>query len=142
MFALSPTKTFNPPSVASGQQEDSQHNTSGISSLFRSIPTILQYQQFAGMIDTPQPFSPSQLQPAPSPVPTTTQDLPASSASRNRPNQQISLHLHQKGPYKGYPNIRKFKAIIQLLVLPKNKTKHTVQHLHFPQIHNKNCVNE
>ena len=30
MFALSPTKTLNPPSVASRQQEDSQHNTSGL----------------------------------------------------------------------------------------------------------------
>ena len=67
MFALSPTKTFNPPSVAS---KDSQHNTSGLSSLFGSIPSILQLQQ----MDTPKPFSPSQLQPAPSPVPTSTQE--------------------------------------------------------------------
>ena len=69
MFALSPTKTFNPLSVASGQQEDSQNNTYGLSSLFGSIPFVLQYQQ----IDTPHSFSPSQLQPALSPVSTTTQ---------------------------------------------------------------------
>ena len=68
MFTLSPAKPANPPSIASGQQEDSQHNTSGLSSLFGAIPSVLQYQQ----IDTPQPFSPSQLQPAPSPVPSST----------------------------------------------------------------------
>ena len=38
---------FNPPSVAASQQEESQHNTSGLSSLFRAIPSVL------------QPFSPS-----------------------------------------------------------------------------------
>ena len=53
---------FNPPSVAPSQQEESQHNTSGLSSLFAAIPSVLTYQQMY----TPQPFSPSQLQPAPS----------------------------------------------------------------------------
>ena len=85
MFALSPEKTFNPPSVASGQQEDSEHNTSGLSILFGSISSILHYQQ----IDTPQPFSPPQLQPALSPVPTTTQQkqarLPSQSSQQSRP---------------------------------------------------------
>ena len=52
---------FNPPSVAASQQEKSQHNTSRLSSLFGAVPSLLQYQQ----VDTPQPFSPSQLQPAP-----------------------------------------------------------------------------
>ena len=46
---------FNPPSVAASRQEESKHNTSGLSSLFGAIPSVLQYQQ----IDTPQPFSPS-----------------------------------------------------------------------------------
>ena len=55
---------YNPSSVAPSQQEESQHNTSGLSSLFVAILSVLQYQQ----IDTQQPFSPSQLQPAPSPV--------------------------------------------------------------------------
>ena len=59
---------FNPPSVAASQQGESQHNTSGLSSLFAVIPGVLQYQQ----MDTPQPFLPSQLQPAPSPVPSST----------------------------------------------------------------------
>ena len=59
---------FNPPLVAPSPQEESQHNTSGLSSLFRAIPSVLQYQQ----MDTPQPFSPSQLQPALSPVPSAT----------------------------------------------------------------------
>ena len=55
---------YNSPSVTPSQQEESQHNTSGLSSLFAGIPSVLQYQQ----IDTPQPSSPSQLQPAPSPA--------------------------------------------------------------------------
>ena len=59
---------FKPPSVAASQQEESQHNTSGLSSLFGAIPSVLQHQQ----TDTPQPFSPSQLQPAPSPVTSST----------------------------------------------------------------------
>ena len=58
---------FNPPSVAPSQQEESQHNTSGLPSLFAAIPSVLTYQQ----MDTP-PFSPSQLQPAPSPVQSST----------------------------------------------------------------------
>ena len=60
------------PSVAHSQREESQHNTSGLFSLFSAIPSVLQYQQ----IDTPQPFSPSQLQPGPSPVPYTTHQFP------------------------------------------------------------------
>ena len=68
MFTLNPSKTVNPPSVASGKQEESQHNTSGLSRLFGGIPSVLQYQQN----ETPQPFSPSQLQPALSPVPSFT----------------------------------------------------------------------
>ena len=40
---------FNPPSVAASQQEESQLNTSGLSSLFAAIPRVLQYQH----IDTP-----------------------------------------------------------------------------------------
>ena len=70
----------NPPSVAASQQE-SQHNTSRLSSLFGAIPSVLQYQQ----IDTPQPFSPSQLQPVPSPVPSSThqeQSRPPSQSSQ------------------------------------------------------------
>ena len=74
---------FNPPSVAPSPQEESQHNTSGLSSLFGAIPSVLQYQQ----IDTPQPFSPSQLQlqPALSPVPSFThheQPRPPSQSSQ------------------------------------------------------------
>ena len=72
---------FNPPSVAASHQEESQHNTSGLSSLFGAIPSVLQYQQ----INTPQPFSPSQLQPAPSPVQSSThqeQSRPPSHSSQ------------------------------------------------------------
>ena len=34
---------FNPSSVAPSQQEESQHNTSGLSSLFAAIPSVLTY---------------------------------------------------------------------------------------------------
>ena len=44
--------TFDPPSVAASQQEESQHNISGLSSLFGAIPSVHQYQQ----MNTPQPF--------------------------------------------------------------------------------------
>ena len=120
-------------------QKDSQHNTSGLSSLFGRIPSVLQYQQ----IDTPQPFSPSQLQPVPAPVPSSTQQeqsrppmLPVQPAE----SAQISRSVCIKWHHKGHPILS--KTIIQLLVLPKNKIKHTIQHLHFNQIHIKNCVNE
>ena len=85
IFSLSPTKTVNPPSVAAVQQEESQHNTSGLSSLVGAIPSVLQYQQ----INTPQPFSPSQLQPAPSPVPSSNHE------EQSRPPSQSS---HQSQP--------------------------------------------
>ena len=77
---------FNPPSVAPSQHEETQHNTSGLSGLFGAIPSVLQYQQI-----TPQPFSPSQLQPAPSLVPSSThheQSRPPSQSSQQ--SQPIS----------------------------------------------------
>ena len=86
LFTLSPTKTVNPPSVAASQQEESQHNTSGLSSLFGGIPNALQYQQ----IDTPQPFSHSQLQKAPSPVPSSTHQ------EQSRPPSQSSQQSQPK----------------------------------------------
>ena len=76
---------FNPPSVAASQHEESQHNTSGLSSLFEAIPSVLRYQQ----LDTPQPFSPSQLQPTPSPLSSSTQQEqsrpPSQSSQQNQP---------------------------------------------------------
>ena len=80
---------FNPPSVATSQQEESQHNTSVLSSLFAAIPSVLTYQQ----MDTPQPFSPSQLQPAPSPVPSSTHhdySRPPSQSSQQSQSQPKS----------------------------------------------------
>ena len=81
---------FNPPSVTPSQQEESQHNTSGLSSLFAAIPSVLTYQQ----MDTPQPFSPSQLQPAPSLVPSSThqeQSRPPSQSSQHSQSQPKSV---------------------------------------------------
>ena len=77
---------LNPPSAAASQQEESQHNTYGLSSLFGAIPSVLQYQQ----IDTLQPFSPSQLQPAPSPVPSSTHQ------EQSRPPSQFSQQSQPK----------------------------------------------
>ena len=77
---------FNPPSVAASQQEETQHNTLELSSLFGAIPSVLQFQQ----IDTPQPFSPSQLQPAPSPVPSSTHH------EQSRPPSQFSQQSQPK----------------------------------------------
>ena len=131
---------FNPPSVAASQQEESQHNTSGLSSLFGAIPSVLQYQQ----IDTPQPFSASQLQPAPSPVPSSThqeQSRPPSQSSQQ--SAQITRLAHtsrtKTGPSKGHPNLP--KIINNLNVYAKKQKKHTVQHSHFPPVHKK-YVNE
>ena len=75
---------FNPPSVAPSQQEESQCKTFGLFSPFGAIPSVLRYQQ----IDTPQPFSPSQLQPAPSPVSSSThheQSRPPTQHSQSQP---------------------------------------------------------
>ena len=76
---------LNPTSVAPSHQE-SQDNTTGLSSLFAAIPSVLTYQQ----MDTPQPFSPSQLQPAPSPVSSSTHhehSRPPSQSSKQRQSQ-------------------------------------------------------
>ena len=85
LFSLSPNKTVNPPSVAAVEQEESQHNTSGLSCFFGGIPSVLQYQR----INTPQPFSPCQLQPAPSPVPSSTHQEqsrhPSQSSQQSQP---------------------------------------------------------
>ena len=118
MFALSPTKTLNLSSVTSGQIEDSQHNSSGLSSLFRSIPSVLQ-------IDTPQPFSSSQLKP--SPVPTTTQQEQARPPSQSSQTESAQISIlacikslsHQKGPSQGHPNLP--KIIVGSVVLTKQQ---------------------
>ena len=110
---------FNPPSFAASQQEESQHNTSGLSSLFGAIPSVLQYQQ----INTLQPLKFNQHHhQCHLPHIKNSQDIPASPASRVSPNQQISLHKsHQTSPSKGHSNLS--KTIIQLL-LPQNKKAH------------------
>ena len=115
---------LNPPSVAASQQEENQHNTFGLSSLFGAIPSVLQYQQ----INTSQLFSPSNFNQhryqCHLPLIKNRQDLPASSA-------QISGFRTKTSPSKGHPNLP--KTIIQC---PKTK-KHTVQHLHFTTVHKK-----
>ena len=119
----------------------SQHNTSGLSSLFAAVPSVLTYQQ----MDTPQPFSPSQLQPAPSPVPISTHHehvqpvQPAESESA-----QISGLAHTRRTkhdcFNGHPN--RPKTINNLHGCAQKQKKHTIQRLHLPTVPQKNCVNE
>ena len=112
---------FNPHSVAPPQQEESQHNTSGSSSLFAVIPSVLTYQQ----MDTPQPFSPSQLQLAPSPVPSSThheQSRPPSQFSQQRQSQPKSADL----PIQVTPNLA-------LLRTTRNVHKQLTSYLSVPK---------
>ena len=132
---------FNPPSVA--QEEESEHNTSGLSSLFAVIPSVLTYQQ----MDTPQQFSPSQFQPAPSPVLSSThheESRPASQSSQQSESAQISglarTNRTKPSPSQGHLNLP--KTINKLHVYAQIHKKHTIQHLHLPTVHKKNCVNE
>ena len=111
-----------------GAQYDSTPNLQQC--FYNYLYSVQQYQQ----VDTPQPFSPSQLQPTLSPVPTSTQqDLPASPANRVSPSQQISL---QK-PLSGLLTLN--KALFRATQIFQNqldkrflytKTEHTYS-LHF-----------
>ena len=78
---------FNPPSVAPSQQEKSQHNTSGLSSLFGAIPSVLQMEALNFNQHRHQCHLPLIMN---------SQDLPSSRASRVSPNQRISLHMSPK----------------------------------------------
>ena len=88
MFTLSSSKTVNPLSIGSGQQEESQH-TSGLSSLFSGIPGVLQSADHNHF--HPLNFNQHHHQ-CHLPLIKNSQDLPASPASRVSPNKQISLH--------------------------------------------------
>ena len=120
MFTLSPAKTVNPPSVASGQQEESQHNTSGLSSLFGGIPSV---QSTSRTTTHHNHFHPLNFNQHLSPVPSSThqeQSRPtASPASRASPNQ-ISLHqVTPTGPFKGHPSLP--KTIYELLAVAQKQ---------------------
>ena len=67
MFTLTLTRHFNPPSVASATDQESQHNISALSSFFGNLQSVMSYQQ----IDTQQPFSLVDT-PAPAASPPTT----------------------------------------------------------------------
>ena len=118
---------FNPPSVAPSQQEESQHNTSGLSSRFTAISSVLTYQQ----MDTPPP-----------PVPSFTHhehSRPPSQSSQQSKSAQISglarTSRTKPGPFQGHPNCP--KTIIKLHVCAPKQKKHTVQHLHLPTVQKK-----
>ena len=135
MFSLSPTKTVNPPSVSAVQQEESQHNTSELSSLFGVYCSTSRstHNHFH-----PLNFNQHRCQ-CHLPLIKNSQDLSASPASKVSPNEQISLHKsHQPALLRA---TRIFQKQLFSCCCPKTK-KHTVQHLHFPPLHEKNCVNE
>ena len=110
---------FNPP--VPSPQEESQHNTSGLSSLFGAIPSVLQYQQ----MDTPQPFSPSQLQPAPSPVQSSTNH------EQSRPPSQSSQHSQPKSATCTLTDKQTFFFIL-LFKLFFSKNKHSDACIYLP----------
>ena len=122
MFTLSPTKTVNP------------RFTSGLSSFFGGIPSVLQYQQ----INTPQPVSPlnfiQHCHQCHLPLIKNSQDLPASPASKVGPNEQISLHKSHQ------PALLRPTQIFQKKLLscccPKTKKAHHPT-LTLPQKHKK-----
>ena len=80
MFTKTPTKHFNPPSVASATSEETQYNISGLSSFFGNLQSVMSYQQ----IDTPQPYSPADTSAPLASPPTTTVTQPQ--------HQQPSAH--------------------------------------------------
>ena len=122
-FTLTPTKHFNPLSVASATDEESQHNISGRSCFFGNVPLVLSYQQ----IDTSQPFSPADTQVPATLPPTTTlqqqyqqpslhllcsQPTPNSSPSRTSAKPSIGPfddHCSKpfQGPFLDHPNLPK-----------------------------------
>ena len=71
-FMISPTKTFNQPSVSSAMGDEPAHDMSGLSSLCGNIQTVMSYQQ----IDTPQSYRPTNQQQHTTSPPTTQQQEP------------------------------------------------------------------
>ena len=126
---------FNPPSVATSQQEKTQHNTSGLSNLslelfpvYYSTSRLTHHNHFH-----PLNFNQYRHQ-CPRPLIMNSQDLPASPASRVSTNQQISLHKSHQLAILRVTHI--FQKQLFSSCCPKTKN-HTIQHLHFSQIHKK-----
>ena len=116
MFALSLKKTFNPPSVTSIKAEESQHSPSGLSSLFGSMPSVLQHQQN----NTPQPFSPT----------TSTRPLSQSSQqsaqdSRLACTSPYKDSSHRKSSFTRPPDSSKTINSSAVLSKQKNTPSHT-----------------
>ena len=99
---------FNPPSVAPSQQEESQHNISGLSSLFQRFPVCLRISRWTHHSHFhPLNFN-QQCHQCHLPLIMNSQDLPASPASIVSPNQWISPHKpHQTWPFSGPPESSK-----------------------------------
>ena len=117
MFALSPTKTFNPPLVASGQQVhktllDYQVSLEVFNLYYSTSRLIhghfppLNLNQYRQQCQLPLRKTSKTSQPV----------QPAESAQVSR---LACIQSHLKGPSKGHPNLS--KKIIQLHIVPKTK---------------------
>ena len=121
MFTLSPAKTVNPPSVASGQQEESQHNTSGLSSLFGGIPSELLYQQITTHHNHFYHLNFKQLRhQCHLPLIKKSQDLqPVQPAESAQISRSACIKSHQPTILRATPIFQ--KQLLSYLLLPKNK---------------------
>ena len=134
---------FNPPSVAASQQEESQHSTSGVSSLFGSIPKCAtvpadRHTTAIFTLSTSTSIVTSAILHSSRTIKTSQPVQPAESAQISG----FARTSHTKtGPSKGHPNLPKTINNLNVYAQKQKKT-HTVQHLHFPTVHEKNCVNE
>ena len=84
-FTISPTKTFNPPSVSPAMGAEAAHNISGLSSQLGHIQSVMRYHQ----IDTPQPYTPSNQQQYTTSPPKTQQE-----ESPQQSSQTYSSNIH------------------------------------------------
>ena len=101
-FTISPTKIFNPMSVASVTGEDRAHNISGLCSIFGNIEPIMSYPQ----IETLQLLTPSDLhQRVASPSTTRQQEPPQQAAKPQSPSSHLSPSINSSSltapTYKG-----------------------------------------
>ena len=107
------TRDFQNADVQPESNKDSQHNTSGLSSLFGGIPSVL--HDFH-----PLNFNQHRHQ-CHRPLIKNSQVPPASLASKVSPNEQISLHqVTPAGPSKGHLNLP--KTINKLIVYAQKST--------------------
>ena len=139
MFTMSPAKPANPldqdnRKTGSLTLQDYQAS-SAPSQVFYSISRSTHYKDF-------HPFNFNQhCHLCHLPLIKKSQDLPASPASRVSPNSRSAcIKSHQPALLRATQSSK--NNYTTMCSSPKTKKKHTVQHLHIPTIHLKNCVND